>query len=210
MPKKSQDRLLDEHLHSLVAQGNHDALIELRKRFHKHSRHLVNQLLIQYPNTGITKKELLAVCDSHFPFVVLKYNPLVQSSFLTFWRESTKNCAMDYLIENSYNGGAFGFRGVISFDEANEDSLCYGELIAERDDEKITKRQIFEVKTQLYKYKAFFTDQEFSIVNLILSGYSFSDLEHGEMMSRTTLYLTFKNAVKKLKKYIKQGQENSK
>ena len=116
-------------------------------------------------------------------------------------------------------GGASGQTGAIrlgitrcllKFDEANEDSLCYGELIAERDDEKITKRQIFEVKTQLYKYKAFFTDQEFSIVNLILSGYSFADLEHGEMMSRTTLYLTFKNAVKKLKKYIKQGQENSK
>ena len=209
MPRKSQDRLLDEHLHSLVAQGNHDALIELEKRYRKHSHYLVNQLLTQYPSTGITPKELISVCDSHFLFVLLKFNPLLHSSLLTFWKESTKNCAMDYLIDNSYNAGAFSFRGVFSLDESNKESLCFGEVIAERDDEKINKRMIFETKSQLYKFKSFFTDQEFSLVNLILNGYSFHELEHGGMMSRTTLYLTFKNATNKLKNLIKKDQENS-
>ena len=210
MPRKNQDRVLDEHLLTLVAQGNHDALVELGKRYHKHSRHLVNQLLIQYPNTGITNKELLAVLDSHFPFVVAKYNPIKYSSFLTFWKESAKNSAMDYLIDNSYNGGAFGFRGIISLDETNEESLCYGEILAEKNNERITKKRIFEIRTEIYRYKSHFTDLEFTVLNLVLVGYTYPELEHSGMMSRTTLHLTFNNAVKKLHKLLKQGQENSK
>ena len=210
MPRKNQDRVLDEHLLALVAQGNHDALLQLEKRYHKHSRHLVNQLLIQYPSTGITKKELFAVCDSHFPFVVIKYNPIKYSSFLTFWKESTKNSAMDYLIDNSYNGGAFGFRGVISLDEANEESLCYGEIIAEKNDERLTKKRIFEIRTEIYRHKSYFTDLEFTVLNLVLVGYTYPELEHSGMVSRTTLHLTFKNAVKKLHNLLKHGEENSK
>ena len=210
MPRKNQDRVLDEHLLNLVAQGNHDAFRELEKRYHKHSLHLVSQLLIQYPNTGLTKKELIAVCDSHFPFVIMKYNHLVPSSFLTFWKESTKNEVMDYLIENSYNGGAISFRGIISFNEANEDSLPYSEILAEKNDEKITNRQIFELRTQVYRFKSSFTDQEFAILNLVLVGYTFTELEHSEMISRSNIYLTFNNAAKKLEKLMKRDQENSK
>ena len=210
MPRNSQDRLLDEHLHTLVAQGNHDALIELGKRYHKHSRHLVSQLLNEYPSTGITKRELNAVCDSHFHYIVIKFNATLCSSFLTFWKESAKNAAMNYLIENSYNGGAFGFRGVISFNEANEDSLCYGEIIAEKDDERIDKKRIFEIRSHLYRYKNCFTDLEFGIVNLILSGYSYAELVHGNMMSRATIRLTFNKAMKKLKTLVNNSQQNTK
>ena len=210
MPRKSQDRLLDEHLHILVAQGNHDALIELGKRYHKHSCHLVKQLLIEYPSTGITKRELNAVCDSQFCYIVIKFNPTLCSSFLTFWKESAKNAAMDYLIDNSYNGGAFGFRGVISFNESNEDSLSYGELIAEKDDERIDKKRVFEIRSHLFRFKNCFTDLEFGLINLVLSGYSFGDLEHGKVLSRTTLRLTFNKAIKKLRNLIKNTEQNTK
>ena len=210
MPRTNQDRVLDEHLLALIRQGNHDALDELRKRYHKHSLHLVHQLLTQYPNTGITTKELLAVCDSHFNFVIIKFNNLMPSSFLTFWKESTKNEAMDYLIENSYNGGAISFRGIISFNEANDDSLSYSEMIAERNENLNTNKKIFELRTQLYHFKPYFTNQEFSIVNLILVGYSFAELEHSGMTVRSNLYLTFKNAAKKLQKLINDDPENSK
>ena len=209
MPRKSQDRLLDEHLHNLVAQGNHDALVELGKRYHKHSRHLANQLLTEYPSTGITNKELIAICDSSFLHIVIKYNPSISSSFLTFWKESAKNAAMNYLIDNSYTGGAFGFRGVISFNEANEDSLSYGELIAEKDDERIDKKMIFEIRSHLYRFKNCFTDLEFGLINLVLSGYSFAELEHGKVVSRTTLVLTFNKAIKKLKNLIQKSQQNT-
>ena len=210
MPRKNQDRILDDHLITLIAQGNHDALAELEKRYHKHSLHLVNQLLIQYPSTGISKKELVAVCESHFPFVVMKYSPLKHSSFLTFWKESTKNSIMDYLIDNSYNGGAFSFRGVISLDEADEESLCYGEIIAEKNNERITKKRIFEIRTEIYRFKNCFTDLEFTVLNLVLVGYTYPELEHSGMMSRTTLHLTFKNAVRKLHNLMRNIEKNSK
>ena len=210
MPRKNQDCVVDEHLLTLIAQGNHDALTELQRRYHKQSLHLVHQILNQYPHTGITLKELMAVCDSHFRFTVMKYNNNMSSSFMTFWREGTKNAVMDYLIENSYNGGAISFRGVISFNEANDDSLGFSEMIAELNESKNTNKRIFELRTQLYHFKSYFTDQEFSIMNLILVGYTFSELEHSGMTVRSNLYLTFKNASKKLKKLMNEETKNSK
>ena len=49
MPTKSEERLLDEHYLSLIAQGNHDAFNQFAKRYRKHSHHLVKELLIKYP-----------------------------------------------------------------------------------------------------------------------------------------------------------------
>ena len=46
MPTKSEERLLDEHYLSLIAQGNHDAFNRFAKRYRKHSHHLVKELLI--------------------------------------------------------------------------------------------------------------------------------------------------------------------
>ena len=34
MPKVSYNRILDEHLHTLIAQGNHEALERLKRRYH--------------------------------------------------------------------------------------------------------------------------------------------------------------------------------
>ena len=202
MPNKSQERLLDEHLLSLIAQGNHDAFTKLGKRYRKHARHLVNEICIQYPDTGVTSKELLLVCGNHFASLVTKYNPSLGTSFLAFWNESTKKVVMDYLYENSYQGGAFSFRGVISFDEENELSMSYSELLAERDDRRKLRRRVFEVKTIIYRHKNLFTKQEFVLLNLALDGFNQVDFEKAEMMSRTTVHLTFKNAVKKLQKLV--------
>ena len=207
MPIKSEERLLDEHYLSLIAQGNHDAFARLAKRYHKHSSHLVNELLTKYPNTGITRNELLLVCDNHFPFVIVKYNHLIGASLLTFWKESTKNVAMDYLYDNSYQGGALSFRGIISFDEENDLSMSYSELLAEKDDARRNKKRIFEIKTIIYQYKNQFTKQEFIILNLALNGFTFIDFERTNVMSRTTVRLTFKSAVKKLTKLLKIGEE---
>ena len=207
MPTKSEERLLDEHYLSLIAQGNHDALVELGKRYHKHSCHLVKNLLIKYPDTGVTKRELLLVCDNHFPFVIAKYNPLIGASFLTFWKESTENVVMDYLYDNSYQGGAFSFRGVISFDEENDLSMNYSELLAEKDDAKRNKRRIFEVKTILYRHKNVFSKQEFILLNLALNGFTYADFEKTGVMSRTTVHLTFKNAVKRLNNLLKKDEK---
>ena len=150
------------------------------------------------------------MCDDHFPFVIARYNSLLHSSLLTYWKESTINVAMNYLVDNSYNAGATTFRGVISFDSSNPHSISFGELIAEKDEKKDIKRKVFEVRNIVYKYKVFLTNQEFSLLNLLLDGYSLNELEHGGLLSKSTLYLTFKTAVKKLKKRVEIDKENSK
>ena len=37
MPKRSYHRILDEHLHILITQGNHDAYQKLKRRYRYHS-----------------------------------------------------------------------------------------------------------------------------------------------------------------------------
>lgn len=69
MPRKSYNQILDEHLYILVAQGNHEAFIKLRKRYHKHALSLSTELIRQYNSSGITRADLVAVCEGYFPIV---------------------------------------------------------------------------------------------------------------------------------------------
>ena len=46
MPKKPYNRILDEHLHILAAQGNHEAYLKLQKCYHMHALSLCAELLM--------------------------------------------------------------------------------------------------------------------------------------------------------------------
>lgn len=204
MPTKSYNQILDEHLHILVAQGNHEAFNQLRKRYHKHAINLSNELLRQYRDTGITRKELVSVCEDHFIFVLNKFVSGL-SSFFTFWKESTQQTLMDYIIENSYDGDAFSFRGSFSIDQNFDDKHPYSEYVAEIGDERKIKRKILELRQILNKYEVFFTFKEKAILNLIFEGYSLAELEHGGVLTKSDIYLTYKSAVEKLRFYTKKS-----
>ena len=75
MPKKSYNTILDEHLHILIAQGNHEAYVKLVRRYRNHAAKLCHELLTQYEKTGVTVADLLAVCGDCFIGVLV----LVQS-----------------------------------------------------------------------------------------------------------------------------------
>ena len=201
MPNKSYNQILDEHLHILIAQGNHEAFNRLRKRYHVHAVILVNEFLKRYDYTGVTSKELITVCEEHFLFVINKYIP-GRSSFYTFWKQSTSQILMDYIIENSYEGEAFVFRGSISFDQKNDEMHSFSELIAERGDERVIKRLVFEIKHVLYKYQAFFSIAERTLINMILDGYSLADFVNSGILGKSQVNLTYKSAIEKLQKYI--------
>ena len=201
MSNKSYNQILDEHLHILIAQGNHEAFNKLSKRYHKHASILVSELIKQYSYTGITAKELLIACEDHFPFVVLKYVH-GKASFYSFWKGSSLQCLMDYIIENSYDGDAYTFKGSISFDQKNDEMHSFSELIGENSDEKIVKKRVFEIKHAIHKYEIFFTHQEKMLLNLILEGYSLAELEHTGLLGKSQLNLTYKSAIERLKKYL--------
>lgn len=204
MPNKSYNRILDEHLHILIAQGNHEAFSKLRKRYHKHALLLVNELSHQYSDTGITRKELVAVCENCFVFVICKYSP-ERSSFYSFWKETTTQVLMDYIIKNSYDGDAIVFKGIVSFDQNSDERHCFSEYIGERGDELLFQRRLFEIRQHLDKFDIFFTNQEKALLNLILEGYTLAELEHTGLLSKSHLYLTYKSAVEKMQRYMSKG-----
>ena len=201
MPKKSYNTILDEHLHILVAQGNHEAFVKLKKRYHFHMSQLCYDILKQYESTGISHSELMTICDNGFRFVVEKYDAEL-SSFFSFWKQTTSHQIMEYLTINSYTGDASVFKGSISIDQEFEDNHSFADLLCEKDETKIKRKKIAEIKSVIAKYEKHFTKLENALLNLILEGYSIADLEHGGVMSKTHLYLTFNTAVNKLQKII--------
>ena len=208
MPKVSYNRILDEHLHTLISQGNHEALERLKRRYHYHSLALCHDLLNQYQKTGISTEELMAVCEGIFIFIVKKYDPS-QSTFFSFWKELTIHRLMDYLIDNSYKADSTDINGNISLDQEFEDRHTLSEFIYEKDDDtREKKRKLFEIKNVIAQNDDVFTKQETALLNLILNGYTIADLEHSGVMSRSALYLTFKSATTKLQKLVKRIRGN--
>lgn len=209
MPKVSYHRLLDEHLHTLIAQGNHEALEKLEKRYHRHAVALCHDILAQYPRTGISIEELMAVCENSFVFIVSKFDPAI-SSFFTFWKEHALHRVMDYLINNSFNTDSSILKRNVSMDQefGEEDNRNLSAFIYEKDDNREKKRKIFEVKNVIAKHDDVFTKQESALLFLVLDGYTIPELEHSGVMSRSGLYLTFNSAINKLRKLIKKIKPN--
>lgn len=203
MPHKSYNQILDEHLYILIAQGSHEAYVKLNKRYYRHALTLSNELIRQYPHSGIVRQELIAVCEGYFPNVLKKYNPEL-SSFFSFWKESTKKVLIDYIYENSYDGKAMMFRGVISFDQNYDERHLYSEFLAEKDYSVLFKKQVQDIRRILTKYEVFFTSLEKAIINLVLEGYSLVELEHTGLLKKTQLYLTYNSALDKLHSYMKK------
>ena len=203
MPKVSYHRILDEHLHTLAAQGNHEAYDKLKKRYHYHSLALCRDILRQYPKTSVNVRELVAVCENTFSFIVSKYDPDV-SSFFTYWKEVLLREIMDYLVDNSYATNIEGLKSTISIDQEFDDKHTFSDYVCEKDDDREKKRKIFELKNVIARHDDVFLKQESTLLNLILDGYSIADLEHSGVMSRSKLYLTFNSAVRKLKKLVRR------
>ena len=197
-PSKSYRRILDEHLHILIAQGNHEAYLKLARRYKEYAENLTRELMEQYPGSGVLSSEIMAVCSHRFPYIVKKYDPQL-CSFYTFWKEASEQAVIDYFIDNSYLASAKVFRGFIHYDEEIDERRLNYERVAENDDNKHIERLARELKRILTKNKDKFKKQEFAVIYLILEGYSIKELEHGGIMSRSSLYLTFTSACNKLK-----------
>ena len=201
MSRKSYNTILDEHLHILIAQGNHEAFEYLKKRYHFHSIQLCRDILKQYDKSGIGIQDLVIVCDSFFRSVVEKYDAEL-SSFYSFWKQITSHQVMEYVTDNSYTADASTFSGSISIDQEFEDNHSFADLLCEIDDSRIKRKKIAEIKHVISKFESNFVKQESALLNLVLDGYSIAELEHSGVMSKTALYLTFKNAVEKLQKIL--------
>lgn len=206
MPTKTYNQVLDEHLYILVAQGNHEAYIKFSKRYHKHALNLATDFFRQYRHSGISRNELIAVCESYFPIVLRKYVAGI-SSFYTFWKESTKKELIDYIIDNSYDGKASNFCGVVSLDQNFDEKHTYGDFLAEKDNSRINAKKIMEIQNIMIKYSVFFTSLEKAIINLVLEGYTLLELEHSGLLKKSQIYLTYQSAVEKLHSYLNEEKE---
>lgn len=202
MPKRSYHRILDEHLHILISQGNHEAYQRLKKRYRHHSQTLCRDFLTQYVKTGIALKELAAVVEGCFLSIVKKYDSAL-NSFFSFWKETTVHKIIEYMIDNAYLVTLDGFGGLVSLDHTDDKNpIC--DMVCEKDDDRIKRRKVFEIKSFIARHEDIFTGQESTLLKFVLEGYSLAELEHTGVMSKSTLYLTFNTAVEKLQKLIKR------
>ena len=201
MLNKSYNAILDEHLHVLIAQGNHEAYIKLKKRYIRHSLRLCKETLSLYSDTGVSLGDLTAVCSDCFVLAVTKFDPSL-SSFYSFWKKITKHHVMQYLLNNSYLADACLFKGSFSLDQEFEDSNLYAEVLCEKDEDKYEQKLIADVRRVISVNSIFFTKKEAVILSLVLEGYSIAELEHSGVLSKSKLYLTFNNAVKKLQQLV--------
>ncbi len=202
MPKRlPKDYLTDDYLHSLCAKNIPGAYEKFFQKYQVFSRKLVKQIQINYPGSGVSLEDLLAVCDSHFHIVVKKFDPN-SGIFYSFWRTLIEREVMDYLMENSYKGKARTFAGIYVLDEEMDERQTYCEYLREDDDNRFSVQQIKELKLFLKQNSTKFDANELLVLNLNLEGYSLSEIEATGVIKRSTLYLTYNKAVDKLRKLL--------
>lgn len=206
-PIKSYSRILDEHLFALISQGNHEAYLKLIRRYRLYAKHLAQEILEQYQGSGVSYHDVMAVLSNYFCYVVKSYDPQ-KSSFYSFWKESSEKAVIDYLLDNSYLANAKAFRGFICLDEENDEKRAHVEELHENDQDYINRRMVEELKSILSYHRDSFKKLEYTVLYLLLDGYSINELEHGDIMSRASLYLTFNSACKKLKKIMESSPKN--
>lgn len=201
MPK-TYNRIVDEHLHTLITQGNHEALIRLRKRYQTNIVSLSCEMLSRFQNTGIQHKELISLCEDNFNYIVRNYDPQL-SSFFYFWKDVTTNTIMDYIQENSYRAGAKMFNGLFSLNSEYDDGREYSDIISESDEETFKRRLAKEMEAFIDHFASIFTKDELALLSLAMNGYTLAEMEKGNMMSRSEIHLTFKSAIKKIQNLMK-------
>ena len=200
---RTRNRVLDLHLHSLVAQGNHAAFLQLKYRYEKYSRIICKQFYEKNLDSGVSSPDLFSVCMSCFKSVLVKYDPQGKC-FYDFWKKVTEQALTDYLLVNSYKAKAKTFDGIISLDYEEEEKKLNLELIRENDEDYIKEKFRREIIKLIDTHKDSFNKKEFLILHYTLEGYSIKELEHGEIMSRSSLYATSNSASRKLEELIKQ------
>lgn len=203
MPKKlPRNHLTDESLHSLCAQGNHDAYLLLATRYERYCKKLVNQILEDFPGSGIDFHELVAVNNNLFPYVVRKFNPEL-NYFYAFWRTSTSRAIMDYVMQNSYNAQAKTFKGAFALDDENDERIAVYEYLHEEDENYIIRWQTREIIHLVESNSQLFEKNELLVLDAIFQGLTLSEIEQSGIIKRSTLYLTYNRVIEKLKKLLK-------
>ncbi|NLB48391.1 MAG: sigma-70 family RNA polymerase sigma factor [Erysipelotrichia bacterium] len=207
MPKKlPRNRLTDEYLHTLCAQGNHDAYMLLANRYQRYSRKIINQILEEYPGSGISFHELMAVNNDRFPYIVQKFNPEL-NYFYAFWRKVISRSIMDYVMQNSYNARARTFKGTFILDDENDERIAICRYLHEEDESYLIQWQIREIaelvetNAQLFEYK------ERLVLQCIFQGLTLSEIAKSGLIKRSTLYLTYNKVIEKLKKLLKINEQ---
>jgi len=203
MPKRNNHhRVLDEYLILLITQGNHEAYETLRKRYHRHSLSLANEIAKSHQKAGLPISEIIAVCDYYFPAAVSRYNHF-QSSFFHYWREMTSHYVLNYIIDLCYTEKSLILKTIFSIDDPIDEKHSVQDVLAERDEDILKKKAIEEINHIVKRHKSAFEKNELSLLELMLEGYSIGELEHSGLMAKSTLYITFNIAVNKLQKIMK-------
>lgn len=127
--------LEDEELIFFIRLQDEDALNILLERYKFKSRKLVQNIVTQFPNTGIPFEVLENVALNAVIIAIKNYEEQGKT-FFSYWYSIAKREAQDYIRHNSYTVKSPGFVGISmdsTVDSSNNDTGMIADSIGEID-----------------------------------------------------------------------------
>lgn len=200
------EKLSDEELIKLIANGSSIAELTFYKRYYEKSVQLGNIFYHEYRKSGIPNDEFISVAFSTVYMCLLHYHKNV--NFLSYWNQASRNALMRYLKENSiswrnkdikqvslddpiYDGNMISTRHDVIGNEDNENNIAIlNDLLSEfisNPNGPLTKNEAKAARMLLF-------DEYDPVMIMKETGWS-----------KDKTYYVIRNAKKKLQVFLKQS-----
>ena len=171
------DKVDDDVLIDMIAQGVILAMDELLRRYKYYSWKLAYQFFNEHTNAGIPIEDYHQVC---FAAVIPTLKTYHQSdfTFYSYWRAGALNDMTRYFRENSYTAKGWTFAGVSLDDEETTDDFAVAEKHG-RMDEGIQSGILKEELQIMYDevISRFKKEADLIIINLFIEGNAFERIQ---------------------------------
>ena len=171
------DKVDDDTLIDMIAQGVALAMDELIRRYKYYSWKLAYQFYNEHPNSGIAIEDFHQVCFATL-IPALKTYHTANYTFYSYWKSCASNDMCRYYGENSYTAKGWTFAGISLDEETPEDDFCVAEKHG-RVDEGIHSGILKEELQLMYDevIAKFKKEIDVIIINLFIEGRSFEQIE---------------------------------
>lgn len=184
------NKLEDEELIFFIKLQSEEALNCLLERYKGKSRYIANELLTEFPNSGVNLETLTYVGLNAVNNAINKFEE-GKETFFSFWFIIAKREMTNYLKVNSYTGKSATFVGISLdslVDEDDERSGLTANYLSDNDTE-VSQSKIFDdLILYVQKDKETFIEKEKPIVIAFLKGYEKEEIMAAFKISKSNYY----------------------
>ncbi len=159
--------------------GDEDAFFVLSERYKKFARNEALKYYLKYGRShGFIFDDIYAITFSALMDAAKTFDPIKSDNFYTYWRTIADNHAINYIRNNSYEGGAKMFKGTISLDDNAYDNgdILYSELIGKTDNHNSDDEESEITVSVIRELYVSFSPIEKVFLLLKMSGYTFAQI----------------------------------